>query len=256
MSIDIEPRPCALIVGGTGGIGRALVRSFVDAGYDLVITYHEHRALAEDIAEQFSGRVSIVSLDLLDTSGIQKQVDASLELATGHWFDAIVLAAGLAGQPQMLMRGKAERVFELVQINFTGQICVVQALLRRLFGKTDGRSCSFVAVSSVSAVDGQPGMSVYAAAKAGIEHLFRCCASEYAARGFRFNIVRSGPLLTDMVSQLPDRAVDALKQRLDGGVIPGPDQIASFVLFAAQAHASRGMNGGVLHVDHGYSLAR
>jgi 3-oxoacyl-[acyl-carrier protein] reductase len=253
---EVMDRPCALIIGGTGGVGRALVNAFVAAGYDTVITYCARIDVARDAATRFPGRVEIAPLDLADTAQIQAHMDAALALSRRGWFDTVVLAAGLAGQPQMLMRGKAERVAELSQINFTGQICAVQALLRRLFVRTEGRKCSFVFVSSTSAVDGQPGMSVYAAAKAGIEQLFRCLASEYASRGFRFNIVRSGPLFTEMISQLPGRSLDALKERLDGGVIPEPEQIASFVLFAASAEQSRGMNGGVLHVDNGYCLYR
>jgi NAD(P)-dependent dehydrogenase (short-subunit alcohol dehydrogenase family) len=252
----VTEKPRALIVGGTGGIGRCLVEGFVDAGYDVVSTYHSNRELADAMAERFCGRVVSAHMDLSNAAGVQAAFDASLGEGADRWFDTVVLAAGLAGQAQMLARGKAERVVQLAEVNFTGQICLVQAILKRLMVRSAGRTCSLIAISSTSAVEAQPGMSVYAASKAGMEQFFKCCAAEYAKCGLRFNTVRSGPLMTDMIGALPEKTLEALKARLDGNAIPTPDRLTAFVLFLAQASLSKGMNGSVLHVDHGYSLSR
>lgn len=246
----------AFVIGGTGGVGRAMIEALLDNGYDLTISYHSNQALAQSLASAHPGRIAVAPLDLADTIGLAEAVRACLATTPDGWFDTVVLAAGLAGGPQLLARGKSERVALLSQVNFTGQIMCVQALLQQLVKKGGGRPCSFVAISSVSAVEAQPGMTVYAAAKAGMEHFFRCCAAEYRPWGFRFNIVRSGPVRTDMIDSLPERAREEMARRLDGAVIPAPGQLGSFVVFAASPERSPGMNGAVLHVDNGYSLGR
>lgn len=241
-----------LIIGGTGGIGLAVARGYLERDPDirLIITYRSNEGLAHQLELQYPGRVRAFSLDLGSVESVETLADTVVDSAPD--LRAVILAAGLGGAPQVLVRGTAARVRDLIDVNLFGPVVFVQALMKRLIKR--GRPTSFVAISSVSAIRGEAGMTVYAAAKAGLETFFRCCAIEYGRRGYRFNIVRAGPVMTGMTEMLPAQLRAALIERLDCDSMPDPGSLFSSILFAADPEFSAGMNGGVIQADHGYGL--
>jgi len=109
---------------------------------------------------------------------------------------------------------------------------------------------SIVNVTSMVALKGVPGSSVYAASKAAVESLTRTWAAELGPQGIRVNSVAPGPTTTEgVVAQWGDTN-DELGRALPMGRTAQPDEIAHAVLFLASPRASF-ITGSTLHADGG-----
>ena len=95
----------------------------------------------------------------------------------------------------------------------------------------------------------------YNASKAGVHHLTRSLAAEWAARGVRVNAVAPTYIETDLTRDDAQKP-EILKHWIDGtpmGRMGKPEEIASAVLFLASDAASL-MTGSIVSVDGGYTL--
>lgn len=243
-----------LVTGASSGIGRACVIRAVELGASVVAVGRREAALAETrqlvLASEPDGDNRYVGYpcDLSVEGAVAKLIP---ETAARGKFDGVVHAAGVG--PTMPI-GMVDRKFmsDMMAINYFAFMEIM-----KLFVRTKWRNASFsaVAVSSISALAGWPGISSYAGSKGALSACVRTLAMELAPRGVRVNAVCPAniqtPMLDLVLGDLGDEEVrSAIKQRQPLG-IGEPRQVADPVCFLLSDAASF-MTGTNIPVDGGY----
>lgn len=174
----------AIVTGGSGGIGRACAKVLVDRGYDVVIAARREQPL-EATAKELNCRWVVA--------------DCSIEEDVRHLFaeagppKMVVHSAG--GLEGTVVRDQPAEVFEgLFRANLLSAYHVTRAALQ-----TMGAGCRLVYISSTAGIKGMPGMSAYAASKAGLVALAQSVAGEVEEDGIGVHIVTPGPVRTAMI---------------------------------------------------------
>jgi len=233
-----------LVVGGSRGIGRAVVESLVAEGRVTVFTYRVHEADARALVDQSGGLALAFSFDAHDREAATPLV-AAVETAVGP-LAGLVYFAGLRRDALCALLSDADWD-AVLDANLGGLFRICRAVLPGMLHRRDG---AIVTVSSLSAYHGVSGQAAYCAAKAGVLGFSRALARECGKRGVRVNAVVPGFVPTDFVADVPPEAVARLRapECLPGGVTAGG--VAGAVVFLLSARAGS-ITGQALIVDAG-----
>jgi 3-oxoacyl-[acyl-carrier protein] reductase len=194
----MNPR-AALVTGGSSGIGKALAHVLSQEGYAVTISGRDEAKLAAAAQELRAegGAVEAVAADLAEEQSIAALV-AAHENAFGR-MDALVNAAaeGSGGVP--LANLSTEMLDRHLDVDLRAMFLTIRASLAMLTaaGSEHGKAL-VVNVSSMAAKGGTPGMSFYAAAKAGVNALTESAQAEARSAGIQFTIFTPGFTATPM----------------------------------------------------------
>ena len=255
-----------MIVGGTGGIGLATARRFLDEGGRVVVSGLSSGEAAE--AARILGPIGPSWAEAADASD-EVAVDGLFERAIGYLggrLDVLVHVAGISGRrfgDGPLDACAAEGWDLVMSVNARGVFLTNRASVRQMLAQEldgNGQRGTVVNIGSVLTHSPAPhhfGTVGYAASKGAIEALTRAAAARYAANGIRFNLLAPGLIDSPMSRRAADdpaiRHYLASKQPIAGG--PGlANDVAEAALFLAEP-ASRFVDGVVLNVDGGWSVS-
>jgi len=211
-----------LITGTSNGLGRILTEKLLGRGDRVVATVRKADALA-DLQTQHAERLLVVTVDMTDTAGLRRIVDAAF--ARFGRIDVIVSNAGygLFGAAEELTDAQID---QQIATNLVGSIQLIRAALPYLRAQGGGR---ILQVSSEGGQIAYPGFSVYHASKWGIEGFVESVSQEVAPFGIDFVLVEPGPTRTNFgaglvqAKPLPDYAgkpADQLRQAFINGTFP------------------------------------
>ena len=211
-----------LITGTSNGLGRILTEKLLGRGDRVVATVRKADALA-DLQTQHAERLLVVTVDMTDTAGLRRIVDAAF--ARFGRIDVIVSNAGygLFGAAEELTDAQID---QQIATNLVGSIQLIRAALPYLRAQGGGR---ILQVSSEGGQIAYPGFSVYHASKWGIEGFVESVSQEVAPFGINFVLVEPGPTRTNFgaglvqAKPLPDYAgkpADQLRQAFINGTFP------------------------------------
>lgn len=224
----------ALVTGGTGGIGSAVVRRLRADGYDVVFCGRDElrgAALERDTGAVFR------RADATDRAAC----DASVAFALEHLgrVDLLVANAGLlvAGP---LAETSDEQFDELVETNLTSAFRYGRALFGPMRRQGSG---VMVLVASDSAIRGSHRIPAYSAVKAGVVAIAELLGAEGAAYGIRANAICPGNTLPGMAGDDPS----GWRPTASGAFATAHD-VAGAVAFLASAEAAH-INGATLRID-------
>ena len=238
---------CALITGGTGGIGLETARQFLSEGATVAITGRSTAAL--DAAKiELGANVLAIHSDAGDAA----RQDAVLAALREHWVRLDVLFVNAADMTHRAVIDWDEAAFDaLLATNLKGPFFLIRALLPLL-----ANPASIVLCSSVAAHIGVPQSSVYAASKAGLLSLARTLSGELRSRGIRVNALTPGPTETSAFAKLGQQAqasmLAQMRKAIPAGRMGTPVELAKAAVFLA-SDESRFMLGSELLVDGGVS---
>ena len=216
---------CALVTGGTRGIGAAIAERLRADGWTVA-------TLSRNGAD--------VSADVSDPDAVRQ----AFERVRANYGPVLVLVnnAGVR-EDGLAIRMSADEWERVVDVNLNGAFHCTRRALDDMLKARWGR---IVNVSSVVAEHGNPGQANYAAAKAGLLGFTRTIAREMARKGITCNAVTPGVIDTDMTT---DVAGD-LKQAVPAGRVGRPEEVAAAVAFLVSEDAAY-VNGATLSVDGG-----
>jgi 3-oxoacyl-[acyl-carrier protein] reductase len=241
----------AIVTGGSGGIGQAIVRGLARYGARVLVGYHSSDSAAYDVvtaAQAIGSDAVALAVDVREPDSGTVLVTAALE----RWgqLDILINCAGVADYGP-LREMSSERWRQTIQTNLTGMYHTCRAALRPMMQQRYGRIVNLAALYGVS---GFPGQADFAAAAGGIIGLTRSLAREAAPWQITVNAVAPGMIETDLITVIPPAI-----QQWSAGIIAlrrlgKPEEVAAAVLFLASPVASY-ITGQTLMVDGGWTMA-
>ena len=184
------PKGCAMIFGGSGGIGAGVTRTFAQAGSDLAIVYRSRQSAAEEIANEARGvgrKVSIHASDVTDPVAVKVAIDAAI--AEHGRIHTVVWGAGPLVNQRYLSQTPMSEWRNAFEVEVHGFFAVFQAVVQHMRDQGGG---SFVTLGSAGHElwPAKDGMSV--AVKASNEQLVKGIAKEEGRYKIRANSVLVG----------------------------------------------------------------
>jgi NAD(P)-dependent dehydrogenase (short-subunit alcohol dehydrogenase family) len=228
-----------IVTGASQGIGAAVVKAFLERGYNVVGTSRNATKSAELKA---SDKLLLVDGDIGQVATAQKVVDAAIQKFGS--IDVVINNAGIfIAKPFTDYTVEDSRA--LVSTNIDGYIYITQLAVKQMLAQKSGGSVVAISTSLVANPIAGVTSSVQMISKGGIEALTRSLALEYAKENIRFNAVAPGIVDTPLHKDNPK---DFLKTLSPMGTISTSEEIASAVLYLTEAQQ---VTGEVLHVDGG-----
>lgn len=183
--------PVALVIGANGGMGTAVARALLDAGYDIAATVSRPEDAA-DLAEAVPECRDVEPLDLGRAEDVKRRVVAIVDKVPR--LDAVVVCAAVA--PFAPAETTSFPVFrQTIEINCLSNLAIYQACLPAL-RRTRGR---LALTSSWSGKVATPGMASYVASKFALEGLTDVLRQEAQEWGVEVVLIQPGALDTQMM---------------------------------------------------------
>lgn len=239
----------AIVLGGTSGIGSALVDGLVAAGADVVASSRRQRevdATALEI-ERRGKRTLRLTSDVTDRSSLATLREAAI--AEFGKIDILINCAGRTQRRPTLEVDDGEWQ-GILETNLTGTFRACQVFGAPMLERGYGR---IVNIASLASFVGLYEVAAYAASKAGVAALTRALAVEWGSRGVLVNAIAPGVFRTPLNQDLLDGTERGreFQLRTPLGRFGRVDELAGAAVFLASEAASF-VNGEVLVVDGGF----
>ena len=241
----------ALVTGAARGIGRAYAQALAEAGADVAFVDLDGpgaQTAAQEVAA-LGVRTLALQTDVTDRRQVQEMVSAVV--AAWGVLDIGVNNAGIA------RGGRAEELSEeawdaVLDVNLKSVFLCCQAEAQVMLPRGYGKIINTASMSA-NIVNRPQNQANYNAAKAGVLHLSRSCAAEWAARGVRVNCISPGHTITPMTQGTPQEMRREWVSNTPMGRLGDPADLQGAVVYLA-SEASDYVTGLDLIVDGGYVL--
>jgi 3-oxoacyl-[acyl-carrier protein] reductase len=233
-----------LVTGGSRGIGLAIAKRLVDAGYNVIaVARRETEELAAAVRAS-DGRLHFRACDL----AVIDAIPAFAKLVRDE-FGAIyglVNNAGL-GTEGLLATMHNSEIEALVQLNVLSPIILTKYIARQMMADGAGR---IINISSIIASTGYNGLSVYGATKAAATGFTRSLAREVGKLGITVNAIAPGFIDTELTHSLSDEGRKRIAGRSALRRLPATDDVARMVEYLL-GEGGRNVTGTVFTIDAG-----
>jgi 3-oxoacyl-[acyl-carrier protein] reductase len=227
-----------IVVGAAGGIGAACVRALAGSCDRIVLAGRRREALAAVSAA--AGATVVVPGDITGAEG-RAAIVAAVEGAVG-W---VVLASGVP-----LRKPLVELADDEIEAVFAANLVGPAVLLRRLLDLPWEEPAAIAVIGSISASRSLPHRAVYAASKAGLEHLARSLAAELGPSGIRVNVVAPGAIETPFIGDDKRTLADWARARVPVARLGTADEVANAVRYVV-LDAPAYLTGARIAIDGG-----
>jgi meso-butanediol dehydrogenase/(S,S)-butanediol dehydrogenase/diacetyl reductase len=237
------------ILGAGGTLGSAISRQLAgEPGTDIVLSDLSEPALRETLSglPEGAAQAATVVADVSDFAQVEAVVKRAVELF-GR-LDVLISNAGILspnGRIHNLATEDWERAF---RVNVLGPVNGIRAAVPVMRAQKSG---SIILTASVAGLTAWSHSAPYCVTKAGVIHLAKTAAVEYARDGIRVNCVCPGTFLSAMHASLPAEAIEAIGAKHPLGLGAADDLVGAYSYLASDA--ARWTTGSALVVDGGYA---
>ncbi len=224
----------ALVTGGTGGIGTAIVRKLADQGHRVATNFrNEEKGRAWQAQMKEAGYDVALAKGDVSTPEEAEAMVRDVEQQLGP-VDILVNNAGIT-RDGTFHKMSAQQWGEVINTNLNSVFNVTRPVIEGMRDRKWGR---IIQISSINGQKGQYGQANYAAAKAGMHGFTISLAQENAKFGITVNTVSPGYIGTDMVMAVPEAVREKIVAQIPTGRLGSPDEIAYAVSFFIPDEAS------------------
>lgn len=239
----------ALVTGGTGGIGTAIVRRLASMGHKVATNFRDEgkaRAWQDKLAGD-GVHTALVPGDVSDPASCEAMMRA-IENKLGP-IDILVNNAGIT-RDSTFHKMSYQQWTDVINTNLNACFNVTRQVIEGMRVRKWGR---IVQISSINGQKGQYGQANYAAAKAGMHGFTISLAQENAKFGITVNTVSPGYIGTDMVMAVPEEVRAKIVAQIPLGRLGEPDEIAYAVAFFL-ANEAAWITGANLAINGGHYM--
>lgn len=245
----------ALVAGASSGLGEGFARLLAQAGAKVVLGARR-RDMVDRIAGEIGesgGEAVGVSLDVTD----EQSIIAVFDQAQEH-FGVVdtVIANAAGGNGGRTTDVSVESVRQTLETIYTGSFIVAREAAKRLIadGSRQKENGRILFIGSITAMQHHTGNNTYAAAKAGLAHLAKNLAKEWARQGINVNIIHPGWIRTPINEEwFRSERAQADIAGLPRKRMQEQSSLDDMVLYLC-SDRSRQVTGSVFTIDDGQSL--
>jgi 3-oxoacyl-[acyl-carrier protein] reductase len=236
---------CALVTGGSRGIGAAIARALAADGWPVGVNFRSGEEAAHAVVDEIvaAGGSAVPIAGDVAAPGAADRLLAQLEQELAP-VGVLVNNAGVHADA-LAMQLEDEDWDRVIETNLSAAFRLTRRAVGGMIRRRHGR---VVNIASVVGTKANPGQANYAASKAGLIGMTKTIAVEVARRGVTVNAVAPGFIATDMTEDLSGGALGDVPARRAGR----PEEVAASVRFLASDEASY-ITGTTLVVDGGLS---
>jgi 3-oxoacyl-[acyl-carrier protein] reductase len=237
---------CALVTGGSRGIGRAICLKMAAMGYYVLVNYKTNIAEANNTLaqiQQSGGNGELLAFNVADKIQIKEVLQAWINTHESADIEVLVNNAGIRDDSLMVWL-KDEQWDSVMKTSLDSFFYVTRLVLEEMMLNRFGR---IINVVSLSGIKGLPGQTNYSAAKAGVIGATKALAQEVGRSGITVNAVAPGFIKTDMTNGLDEKE---LRRNIPVNRFGHPEEVAHAVGFLASKDASY-ITGQVLSINGG-----
>jgi 3-oxoacyl-[acyl-carrier protein] reductase len=242
----MEVIKCAIITGGSRGIGKSVALKLAQQGYFVVINFRSNIAEAQNtLAEikQAGGDGELLPFDVSSKDSINTTLNQWVENNRDKKVEILINNAGIRKDNLMMMMSD-EDWHSVLSTNLDSFFYITKIVLPLMMFHKYGRIVNIV---SLSGVKGLPGQTNYAASKAGVIAATKALAQEVGRRGITVNCVAPGFIKTDMTEGIDEKNYRTIIPVQRFGQV---EEVAEAVCFLASKGASY-ITGEILNVNGG-----
>ena len=235
-----------LITGASGGIGKELVKKFVNLGGNVIGSGTKSEKL--DLIKKEFPDIKIKKFNNADHSRIEEFInEVVLELGG---LDILINNAG-TNMDNLSLRMKDDEWKKVIDINLTSTFLLTKHAIKQMLKNKFGR---VVNITSVVGHTGNLGQSNYSASKAAIIGMSKSLAIEYAKKNITVNCVSPGFIATSMTANIAEKVKLYLTSRIPMGKLGTGEDVSNCVAFLSSDQASY-VTGETIHVNGGMYMA-
>ena len=238
---------CALVTGGSRGIGRAICVKLAGLGYYVLVNFKGNEAEAEKtlgLIKEKGGDGLLMKFDVSDRNSVNEVLGKWMEEnKENNTIEVLVNNAGIKDDV-LLMWMKDEQWDNVLNTSLGGFFNVTRLIVQSMLMKRYGRIINIV---SLSGLKGLPGQTNYSAAKGGVIAATKALAQEVGKRNITVNAIAPGFIKTDMTEGLDEKQLKAL---IPVNRFGEPEEVAHAVAFFASPEAGY-ITGEVLSINGG-----
>jgi len=239
----------AVVTGGGRGIGQTVAIGLAKAGAEIIILSRSGASETVSKIESFGGKAYDIKTDVTREESVETAIMQILE-RSGR-IDILFNNAGICMHQSSLEATIAE-FREVIDVNLTGEFIVARAVGKVMIDKGIKGSIINMASMSGSIVNVPQWQCSYNASKAGVIHLTRSLAAEWAEYGIRVNCLSPGYIGTPMSVDTPLELRNAWMPLIPLHRMGEPEELIPPVLYLA-CDASGYTTGSDVVVDGAYS---
>jgi 3-oxoacyl-[acyl-carrier protein] reductase len=237
---------CALVTGGSRGIGRAISIKLGALGYHVLINFRSNLAEAEhtlSAIHQMKGTGELLPFDVSNKLDITETLGLWIEAHKSDHIEILVNNAGIKDDVLMMWM-KEDQWENVIRTNLDSFFYVTRQVLNDMILKRYGR---IINVVSLSGLKGLPGQTNYSAAKGGLIAATKALAQEVGRRGITVNAIAPGFIKTDMTENISEKEMKSLIPVNRFGT---PEEVAHVVAFLVSPESSY-ITGEIISINGG-----
>lgn len=227
-----------LITGGSAGLGKELVKSFINEGYNVYFTYYKTKP-GKDLKDAVG-----IYCDLSSEEDIKKLLRKVKNI------DILVNNAAYECNKDFYDKKKKDFLYTM-EVNLIGPFLISRELGKRMYDNKYGK---IINISSNNAINKYDSVTVeYDASKAGVNVITKILAKEFAPY-VNVNAIAPGWILTNRIKNLDDNLDNKLTEDESKKILlnrfANPEEICNLILFLASDKSSY-INSEIIRIDGG-----
>ena len=246
MDLGLEGK-CAIVTGGSMGIGTSIALALAEEGCNVAINYRRHDAEAKEVVRKITemGRKGLaIKADVSSYDDAQNMVQTVIREFGG--LDIMVCNAGITWDG-VIWKMSEKQWDTVIGVNLKGYFNYNKAAAMAF---KDQRGGKIVNISSINGLRGKFAQTNYSAAKGGEIAMSKSLAKELGKFNINVNVVAPGMVMTEMAQSIPPEFLNKAVDETVLGRIASPEDCANLVVFLCSDRA-RHITGEVIKIDGG-----